>query len=164
MEEAGLQVSLDNFSARVHTRDFNYWNVSGTNVVGIKEGNALKDEIILITARHDSKIIVRPESGLRDIFDSWIRNPYLWPIWSDTYVCESANGTGADDNTGGVACMLELARVLQNESFNRTICFIFPGKNTIFLPARHGLKPILSLRTILLRSLMWIVWESSLST
>ncbi|AKB49595.1 putative aminopeptidase [Methanosarcina barkeri str. Wiesmoor] len=129
MEKAGLQVSLDNFSARVRTRDFNYWNVSGTNVVGIKEGNDLKDEIILVTAHYDSRIIVRPESGLRDIFDSEIRKPYLWPVWSDTYVCESANGTGADDNAGGVACMLELARVLQNESFDRTIYFIaFSGE------------------------------------
>ncbi|AKB48966.1 putative aminopeptidase [Methanosarcina sp. Kolksee] len=129
MEKAGLQVSLNNFSARVRTRDFNYWNVSGTNVVGIKEGKALKDEIILITAHYDSRIIVPPESGLKDIFYSEIRKPYLWPVWSDTYVCESANGTGADDNAGGVACMLELARVLQNESFDRTIYFIaFSGE------------------------------------
>ncbi|WP_292380299.1 M28 family metallopeptidase [Methanosarcina sp. UBA289] len=129
MEKAGLQVSLDNFSARIRTRDFNYWNVSGTNVVGIKEGKALKDEIILVTAHYDSRIIVPPESGLKDIFDSEIRKPYLWPVWSDTYVCESANGTGADDNAGGVACMLELARVLQNESFDRTIYFIaFSGE------------------------------------
>jgi hypothetical protein len=129
MEKAGLRVSPDNFSARVRTRDFNYWNVSGTNVVGIKEGKALKDEIILVTAHYDSRIIVPPEAGLKDIFDSEIRKPYLWPVWSDTYVCESANGTGADDNAGGVACMLELARVLQNESFDRTIYFIaFSGE------------------------------------
>ncbi|MDW5551306.1 M28 family metallopeptidase [Methanosarcina sp.] len=146
MEKAGLQVSPENFSARVRTRDFNYWNVSGTNVVGIKEGKALKDEVILVTAHYDSRIIVPPEAGLKDIFDSEIRKPYLWPVWSDTYVCESANGTGADDNAGGVACMLELARVLQNESFDRTIYFIaFSGEeNTIFLAARPGLKPILS--------------------
>ncbi|MEA1895981.1 MAG: M20/M25/M40 family metallo-hydrolase [Euryarchaeota archaeon] len=31
---------------------------------------------------------------------------------------------GADDNAGGVAVMLEIARALQNESFNRTIYFI----------------------------------------
>jgi len=129
MEKAGLQVSLDNFSARVRTRDFNYWNVSGTNVMGIKEGKALKDEIILVTAHYDSRIIIPPESGLKDIFGSEIRKPYLWPVWSDVYVCESANGTGADDNAGGVACMLELARVLQNESFDRTIYFIaFSGE------------------------------------
>jgi hypothetical protein len=129
MEKAGLRVSPDNFSARVRTRDFNYWNVSGTNVVGIKEGKALKDEIILVTAHYDSRIIVPPEAGLKDIFDSEIRKPYLWPVWSDTYVCESANGTGADDNAGGVACMLELARALQNESFDRTIYFIaFSGE------------------------------------
>lgn len=129
MEKAGLQVSLDNFSARVRTPDSNYWNVSDTNVVGIKEGKALKDEIILVTAHYDSRIIVPPEAGLKDIFDSEIRKPYLWPVWSDTYVCESANGTGADDNAGGIACMLELARVLQNESFDRTIYFIaFSGE------------------------------------
>lgn len=129
MESAGLHVSLENFSVRVRTRDFNYWNVSGTNVVGVKEGNALKDEIILVTAHYDSRIIVRPTTGLRGIFDSWVRKPYLWPIWSDTYVCESANGTGVDDNAGGVACMLELAKVLQNESCNRTIYFIaFSGE------------------------------------
>ncbi|HII90932.1 MAG TPA: Zn-dependent exopeptidase M28 [Methanosarcina sp.] len=129
MEKAGLRVSPDNFSARVRTRDFNYWNVSGTNVVGIKEGKALKDEIILVTAHYDSRIIVPPEAGLKDIFDSEIRKPYLWPVWSNTYVCESANGTGADDNAGGVACMLELARVLQNKSFDRTIYFIaFSGE------------------------------------
>ncbi|AKB83753.1 putative aminopeptidase [Methanosarcina barkeri 3] len=129
MEKAGLRVSPENFSARVRTRDFNYWNVSGTNVMGIKEGKALKDEIILVTAHYDSRIIVPPEAGLKDIFDSEMRKPYLWPVWSDTYVCESANGTGADDNAGGVACMLELSRVLQNESFDRTIYFIaFSGE------------------------------------
>lgn len=129
MEDADLQVSLENFSVRARTRDFNYWNASGTNVVGVKEGSTLKDEIILVTAHYDSRIIVRPNTGLRGIFDSWIRKPYLWPIWSDTYVCESANGTGVDDNAGGVACMLELAKVLQNESFNRTIYFIaFSGE------------------------------------
>lgn len=64
MEEAGLQVSLDNFSVRVRTRNSNYWNMSGANVVGIKEGNALKDEIILVTAHYDSIILVSPKSGL----------------------------------------------------------------------------------------------------
>ncbi|MHC1754959.1 MAG: M20/M25/M40 family metallo-hydrolase [Methanosarcina sp.] len=129
MEEAGLQVSLNNFSVRVRTRNFNYWNVSGANIVGIKEGNTLKDEVILVTAHYDSRILVPPKSGLRGFFDSRIKRPYLWPVWSDTYVCESANGTGVDDNAGGVACMLELARVLQNESFDRTIYFIaFSGE------------------------------------
>lgn len=129
MEKAGLQVYMDNFSARVRTRDFNYWNVSCKNVVGVKEGNDLKDEIIIVTAHYDSRIIIPREFGIRDFFDSRIRKPYLWPVWSDTYVCESASGTGADDNAGGVACMLELARILQNELFNRTIYFIaFSGE------------------------------------
>lgn len=134
MENAGLHVSLDNFSVRVRTRNFNYWNVNGTNVVGVKEGNVLKNEIILVTAHYDSRILVPPESGLKDTFDSMIRKPYLWPVWSDTYVCESANGTGVDDNAGGVACMLELAKALQNESFNRTIYFIaFSGEESNLL-------------------------------
>lgn len=134
MENAGLHVSLDNFSVRVRTRNFNYWNVNGTNVVGVKEGNVLKDEIILVTAHYDSKILVPPKSGLRGFFDSRIKRPYLWPVWSDTYVCESANGTGVDDNAGGVACMLELAKTLQNESFNRTIYFIaFSGEESNLL-------------------------------
>ncbi|KKG18117.1 hypothetical protein EO98_14365 [Methanosarcina sp. 2.H.T.1A.6] len=141
MEKAGLQVYMDNFSARVRTRDFNYWNVSCKNVVGVKEGNDLKDEIILVTAHYDSRIIVRPESGIRDFFDSNIRKPYLWPVWSDTYVCESANGTGADDNAGGVACMLEIARVLQNESFDRTIYFIaFTGEEYNLLGSQAWVK------------------------
>ncbi|MDI9394445.1 MAG: M20/M25/M40 family metallo-hydrolase [Euryarchaeota archaeon] len=129
MENACLHVSLDNFSVRVRTRNFNYWNVSGANVVGVKEGNVLKDEIILVTAHYDSRILVPPKSGLRGFFDSRVKRPYLWPVWSDTYVCESANGTGVDDNAGGVACMLELAKTLQNESLNRTIYFIaFSGE------------------------------------
>ncbi|AKB57795.1 M28 family metallopeptidase [Methanosarcina barkeri] len=134
MENAGLHVSFDNFSVRVRTRNFNYWNVSGANVVGVKEGNVLKDEIILVTAHYDSRILVPPKSGLRGFFDSRIKRPYFWPVWSDTYVCESANGTGADDNAGGVACMLELAKALQNKSLNRTIYFIaFSGEESNLL-------------------------------
>lgn len=68
MENAGLHVSFDNFSVRVRTRNFNYWNVSGANVVGVKEGNVLKDEIILVTAHYDSRILVPPKSGLRGFF------------------------------------------------------------------------------------------------
>ncbi len=140
MEKAGLQVYMDNFSARVRTHDFNYWNVSCKNVVGVKEGNALKDEIILVTAHYDSRILTPYEFG-RGVFDSSIRKPYLWPIWSDTYVCESANGTGADDNAGGVACMLEIARVLQNESFDRTIYFIaFTGEEYNLLGSQAWVK------------------------
>ncbi|WP_054864829.1 M28 family metallopeptidase [Methanosarcina barkeri] len=134
MENAGLHVSFDNFSVRVRTRNFNYWNVSGANVVGVKEGNVLKDEIILVTAHYDSRILVPPKSGLRGFFDSRVKRPYFWPVWSDTYVCESANGTGADDNAGGVACMLELAKALQNKSLNRTIYFIaFSGEESNLL-------------------------------
>lgn len=67
-------------------------------------------------------------------FDSRVKRPYFWPVWSDTYVCESANGTGADDNAGGVACMLELAKALQNKSLNRTIYFIaFSGEESNLL-------------------------------
>lgn len=36
----------------------------------------------------------------------------------------SPENPGADDNAGGVAVMLEVARAFQNESFNRTIYFI----------------------------------------
>ena len=141
MEKAGLQVYRDNFSSRVRTRDFNYWNVSCKNVVGVKEGNALKDEIILVTAHYDSRIVIPPEFGIRDFFYSSIRKPYLWPVWSDTYVCESANGTGADDNAGGVACMLEIAKVLQNESFDRTIYFIaFTGEEYNLLGSQAWVK------------------------
>ncbi|PAV12692.1 hypothetical protein ASJ81_05665 [Methanosarcina spelaei] len=141
MENAGLQVSLDNFSVRVRTRNFNYWNVSGTNIVGVKDGNVLKDEIILVTAHYDSIILVPPKSGIRGFFDSRIKRPYLWPVWSDTYVCESANGTGVDDNAGGVACMLELAKTLQNESFNRTIYFIaFSGEESNLLGSQAWVK------------------------
>ena len=40
------------------------------------------------------------------------------------YDTSCPNCPGADDNAGGVAVMLEIARALQDESFNRTIYFI----------------------------------------
>ena len=40
------------------------------------------------------------------------------------YDAECHDCPGADDNAGGVAVMLEIARALQDESFNRTIYFI----------------------------------------
>ncbi len=48
---------------------------------------------------------------------------------------------GADDNAGGVAVMLEVARELQNESFNRTIYFIaFSGEEFGLLGSKSWLE------------------------
>ncbi|MBA7544104.1 hypothetical protein ES705_36451 [subsurface metagenome] len=48
---------------------------------------------------------------------------------------------GADDNAGGVAVMLEVARELQKESFNRTIYFIaFSGEEFGLLGSKSWLE------------------------
>lgn len=48
---------------------------------------------------------------------------------------------GADDNAAGVAVMLEIARVFQNESFNRTIYFIaFSGEEFGLLGSKNWLE------------------------
>ncbi|MDY0388196.1 MAG: M28 family metallopeptidase [Methanolobus sp.] len=48
---------------------------------------------------------------------------------------------GADDNAGGVAVMLELARVFQNESFNRTVYFIsYSGEEFGLLGSKSWLE------------------------
>ena len=48
---------------------------------------------------------------------------------------------GADDNAGGVAVMLEVARELQNESFNRTLYFVaFSGEEFGLLGSESWLE------------------------
>ena len=48
---------------------------------------------------------------------------------------------GADDNAGGVAVMLEVARELQNESFNRTLYFVaFSGEEFGLLGSKSWLE------------------------
>lgn len=54
---------------------------------------------------------------------------------------DSIVGPGADDNAAGVAAMLEAARAMQDESFNRTIYFIaFSGEED----GRYGSKAWIS--------------------
>lgn len=70
------------------------------------------DQIIIIGAHYDSKSYAR---GIK--------------------------APGADDNAVGVAVMLEIARLLQNESFNRTVYFIaFSGEEFGLLGSKNWLE------------------------
>ncbi len=101
MSQTGLAASLEEFSFEAQTKG-KRWNATGINVVGVKKGGILKDQIVLITAHYDS-----------------------------------IGGPGADDNAAGVAAMLEVARILQNNSFNRTVYFIaFSGEEDGFIGSR----------------------------
>jgi succinate dehydrogenase flavin-adding protein (antitoxin of CptAB toxin-antitoxin module) len=57
------------------------------------------------------------------------------------YDTVSPENPGADDNAGGVAVMLELARAFQGQSFNRTIYFIsYSGEEFGLLGSKYWLK------------------------
>lgn len=88
MESYGLQSSFEEFFDEP-------WDITGRNVIGVKYGSNLKDQIVIICAHYDT----RPLSP------------------------------GADDDASGVAVMLEIARLFQNYTLNRTVYFIaFDGE------------------------------------
>lgn len=53
MSERGLAASLEEFSFEAQSKN-KRWNATGINIVGIKDGSILKDQIILVTAHYDS--------------------------------------------------------------------------------------------------------------
>lgn len=54
MSQTGLSAFLEEFYFEAHTSKGKAWNATGINVVGIKEGSILRDQIILVTAHYDS--------------------------------------------------------------------------------------------------------------
>jgi leucyl aminopeptidase len=76
--------------------EYKYWGVNWKNVVGTIKGKTHPDEIVIVCAHLDSK----SEKQL-----------YYAP--------------GADDNASGCAAVMELARILAEHSFKKTIKFIF---------------------------------------
>lgn len=101
MEGYGLQTSFDEFYVGKP------FDVTGRNVIGVKYGSNLKDQIVIISAHYDT----RPLSP------------------------------GADDDASGVAVMLEIARLFQNYSLNRTIYFIaFDGEEAGMRGSRNWME------------------------
>lgn len=54
MLQTGLSTSLEEFYFEARTSKDKAWNAAGINIVGIKEGSILRDQIILVTAHYDS--------------------------------------------------------------------------------------------------------------
>ncbi len=101
MEGYGLQTSFDEFYIGKP------FDVTGRNVIGVKYGSNLKDQIVIISAHYDT----RPLSP------------------------------GADDDASGVAVMLEIARLFQNYTSNRTIYFIaFDGEEVNMQGSRNWME------------------------
>lgn len=76
--------------------EYEYWGVNWKNVVGTITGKTHPEEIVIICAHLDSK------SEKKLVY-----------------------APGADDNASGCAAVMELARILAEHSFEKTIRFIF---------------------------------------
>lgn len=105
MHERGLTVTVESFEVPVETRggegdDEEQPVLIGSNVIGVKEGKS--NQTVIVCAHYDTAAPEHP---------------------GEEY-------PGADDNAAGVASMLEVARLLQDENLDRTLCFIaFSGED-----------------------------------
>ncbi|QSZ68268.1 Zn-dependent exopeptidase M28 [Methanofollis aquaemaris] len=106
MCERGLAVTVESFEVPVETslkvgKDSEEQPVLiGSNVIGVKEGKS--NRTVIVCAHYDTAAPEHP---------------------GEEY-------PGADDNAAGVASMLEVARLLQDEDLDRTLCFIaFSGED-----------------------------------
>ncbi|MBP2145536.1 hypothetical protein J2129_000990 [Methanofollis sp. W23] len=105
MHERGLTVTVESFEVPVEIRgggreDEEQPVLIGSNVIGVKEGKS--NQTVIVCAHYDTAAPEHP---------------------GEEY-------PGADDNAAGVASMLEVARLLQDEDLDRTLYFIaFSGED-----------------------------------
>ena len=90
-----LHERLKKYLTMTDFHKYEYWGVDWKNVVGTIPGKGHSEEIVIVCAHLDSK------SSKRLVY-----------------------APGADDNGSGCAAVLELARILSNHSFEKTIKFI----------------------------------------
>ncbi len=111
-----LEVSLDKHLAKKRGRMMRDLEV--TNVVAVLRGKTQPDVQVLITAHYDSVVLVRKPSvnGAPPAIDH-------------AASAASPRAPGVSDDASGVAAVLELARVMSQHEFDKTVVFIaFSGE------------------------------------
>ncbi len=111
-----LKVSLDKHLAKKRGRMMR--DVEVTNVVAVLPGKTQPDVHVLITAHYDSVVLVRKPA---------VGNA---PAAIDNAASASApKAPGVSDDASGVAAVMELARVMSQHEFDKTVVFIaFSGE------------------------------------
>jgi hypothetical protein len=106
-----LQVSLDKFTAKKGQRIAH--DVDLANVVAVLPGTIDADRFVVITSHYDS-IAARRGPGTPRTDDEGPRSPQeVEPI-----------APGVSDNASGVAAVLELARIMSQYEFDKSVVFI----------------------------------------
>jgi hypothetical protein len=87
---------LKSYESSLHRFSLGFDDCEGINVLALKPGTSLRDEFVLFCAHYDSI--------------SW--EPH-------------DRAPGANDNAAGVAVLMEVARILDEFTLNRTVLFLF---------------------------------------
>ena len=108
-----LQVRLDEHDVKKAARVFK--DVHLMNVVAVLPGTTQKDRYVLITGHYDSLNIIRKKEGEIEKMDQ-----------EGTV---AADAPGVSDDGSGTAAVMELARVLSQHEFEKTLVFVaFAGE------------------------------------
>ncbi len=108
-----LQVRLDEHDVKKAARVFR--DVHLMNVVAVLPGTTQKDRYVLITGHYDSLNIIRKKEGEIEKMDQ-----------EGTV---AADAPGVSDDGSGTAAVMELARVLSQHEFEKTLVFVaFAGE------------------------------------
>jgi hypothetical protein len=108
-----LQVRLDEHDVKKAARVFK--DVHLMNVVAVLPGTTQKDRMVLITGHYDSLNIIRKKEGELEKMDQ-----------EGTV---AADAPGVSDDGSGTAAVIELARVLSQYQFEKTLVFVaFAGE------------------------------------
>jgi len=118
-----LQVSLEHFKVKKN-EDRIFRDVDLYNVVAMLPGTTMPDTQVLVTGHYDTlNLIPLPGRTLEDAIDNVAERPvYDWTK-------ADAPAPGANDDGSGTAAVMELARVMSQHQFAKTLVFIaFAGE------------------------------------
>lgn len=108
-----LQVRFDEHDVKKAARVFR--DVHLMNVVAVLPGTTQKDRYVLITGHYDSLNIIRKKEGEIEKMDQ--------------EATVAADAPGVSDDGSGTAAVMELARVLSQHEFEKTLIFVaFAGE------------------------------------
>ncbi|MBI2687891.1 MAG: M20/M25/M40 family metallo-hydrolase [Acidobacteria bacterium] len=129
-----LQVRLDEHDIKKGARVVR--DVRIANVVAVLPGTAQKDRQVLISGHFDSLHIVRKKVGELERMDQ--------------EATIAADAPGASDDGSGTAAVMELARVLSQYEFEKTLVFVaFSGEEYGLLGANQYAKRAASEKTVI---------------
>ena len=129
-----LQVTLDEHQLKQSGRVFR--DVKIVNVVAVLPGTTQKDRHVIISGHYDSLHIVRKKVGELERMDQ--------------EATVAADAPGVSDDGSGVAAVMELARIMSQYEFEKTIVFVaFAGEEYGLLGANEYAKRAKEQETII---------------